>query len=216
MVKRSHFSLSVCLMMFILLLGGCSDNSDLQTSKSSSTPYPPAITSLPADCPKYEAGEYTVGKDIPAGEYVLIPTEKYTGSGSTGIYWDVSHGRLYESDFAFRGNSIMYFPPGKYIELKDCYAIPFEQAPNFCEGLTTISDGVYKVGYHIPAGEYKIEDDGDYNGSYTVLGSPLGSSSESNVITINSFHSKENTTAIITVKDGQFLKLSRCTITINP
>lgn len=199
----------LAIISIVFLLGGCSDESTSQTSKPSTTPYPPAITTLPADCPKYDAGEYTVGENIPAGEYVLIPFGEYTGSGSVSIYWDVAHEKLYESDFSFRGNSIMYFPAGKYIELKDCYAIPFEQAPNYCEGVTTVPDGVYKIGYHIPAGEYKIESDGEYDGNYTVYNTTLGSSSKKDIATINSFSSSQKT-ATITVEDGQYLKLSYC------
>ncbi len=68
----------------------------------------------------------------------------------------------------------------------------------------TYSEGMYKVGTDIPAGEYCLFSDDEYGGYYSVC-------KNSNVDDIDSIINNDNFdyNAFVTVSDGQYLELSR-------
>ncbi len=65
------------------------------------------------------------------------------------------------------------------------------------------SEGTYKIGSDMPAGEYKLTPTSSLGGYYAVLSDSTG---EDNIITNDNF---ENQT-YVTVSEGQYLELSRC------
>ncbi len=68
---------------------------------------------------------------------------------------------------------------------------------------TVISEGTYKVGSEIPAGEYKLTTTTSVSGYYAIL---KDSSGTDNIITNDNFDNQ----SYVTVKDGQYLELNRC------
>ena len=142
---------------------------------------------------EYQEGDYIVGKDIPAGEYVLYMTDY---AGSYTLYSDSSGelGSIIEND-VFDYNSIVTIKDGQYLDLSNCYAISIYAGTS----LDTRGSGMFMVGRHIPAGEYRIQADGNEQAYMAVL-------SHSNQL-LNYIVVKDNFkgTKHITVKEGQYL-----------
>lgn len=77
----------------------------------------------------------------------------------------------------------------------------FEDAPAVTKANNTLPEGMYKTGVDLAAGEYKIVSDG--GSAYVEVSSDSAHTLDS--IVSNSNFSGEQ---YITVKDGQYLKLS--------
>lgn len=102
---------------------------------------------------KYGPGIYTVGIDIPEGEYKLFSDD----SMERAEYWFVNHNTAEEPNAA-RCSTIDPFcyltmTGGQYVELTNAYAIPVEEVKAH-NG--KYKSGQYKVGYDIPPGDYNI------------------------------------------------------------
>lgn len=146
---------------------------------------------------RHRAGVYKVGSDIPAGEYVIL------GGGYFAITKD-STGTL-DSIIAngnFDTNSIVTVHDGEYLEVSRGYFYSIDLNPE----ISTSGEGMFKVGLHIPAGEYKLVCTSSIMGYCAVLSSSRH--------TLGSIISNDNFTGekYITVRDGQYLELSRCRI----
>lgn len=153
---------------------------------------------------KYTDGMYKVGSDIPAGEYVVF------ADGILGIgYMEVAKDSSGELDSIIananiEGNDIITISDGQYFKLQGAYAIPFEEAE-----LDTTKEGTFKVGTHIPAGEYKIVLDEDNALEMGYIEAATDSSGS-----LNSIRTNDNITGdtYITVNDGEYLTLTGCHI----
>lgn len=146
-------------------------------------------------------GTYKVGTDIGAGEYVLFANSSISAyyaikSDSTGSY-----GNIIAND-NFKYNSIVTVSDGQYLELSRCTLSPISEVPQ----LDYTKGNMFKVGYHIPAGEYKLLANDVNSGYYAVLKNP--NSEIDDIITNDNFEGQ----AYVTVKNGQYLELSRCRI----
>ena len=144
---------------------------------------------------KYENSTYKVGTDMPAGEYVLYAT---SGLGYFCVSSD-SYGNSIVFNDNFEYNSIVSVEEGEYIELSRCYAEPIKSA-GF---LATTGSGMFKIGEHLPAGEYKLRATDD-RGYYCVY----NDSRHDNIETNDNFSGR----AYVSVRNGQYLLLSRCEI----
>ena len=101
----------------------------------------------------------------------------------------------------FHGNSIATVKNGEYLKLSSCYAKKFSSV----KSLNTSGEGMFKVGTHIPAGEYKLTTtEDDIGGMYTVS----GDSRKEEVIAWDYFKGS----AYVQVKNGQYLILNGCKI----
>ncbi len=149
----------------------------------------------------YDEGQYKVGLDFIAGEYVLLNASDYSG------YFSISsdaNGRNTISNGLFDVNSIITVYNGEYLELSRCIAI---NATDFYTAYTikTDHDGtMLKVGYDIMPGEYKLIAASGTSGYYCVY----NDSRQTNIVDNDLF--KNNTW--VTVKYGQYLVLTRCHI----
>lgn len=142
----------------------------------------------------YSVGQYKVGTDIPAGEYVLLASG---GKGYFCVSSDANGDDIIEND-NFEYNSILTVIDGQYLELVRCNATPIDEA-----GDLDVSDsGMFKVGLHIPAGEYKLNADSGEKGYYCIY----NSSTQENIVSNNNFDGSQ----YVTVTDGQYLQLVRC------
>lgn len=150
----------------------------------------------------YEAGQYKVGQDIPEGEYVLITTGNI---GYFAISKDANQDEIITNS-VFETNSIVTVVDGEYFELTGCIAI--DSSEFYATKVINTDNGnlglMLKIGYDLPAGEYKlIQAEGEI-GYYSIY----ESSRQEEILTNEVF---ENST-YVKVEDGQYLKLSGCTI----
>lgn len=153
--------------------------------------------------PKEEYTKYTtdnnkVGTDIPAGEYILFAENNH---GYFCVSPDSNQNDITFND-NFDYNSIITVNNGEYLKLSHCYAIPIEEDPE----LSLTGTGMFKVGFHIPAGEYKLEAT-DGNGYYCIY-----PDSRRDHILANDIFEGQN---YVTVSDGQYLVLNGCKF-VNP
>lgn len=144
---------------------------------------------------KYPASQYKVGVDIPEGEYVLFAD---FGHGYFALTSD-GNGNDIISNENFTYNSIIQIDSGEYLTLKDCSAVP----SNDVQQLPLDKADMLKVGLHIEAGEYKLIADSD-SAYYCIYNDSKQDDIDSN----DNFNGQ----SYITVKDGQYLKMSRCHI----
>lgn len=142
---------------------------------------------------KYSSGQYKVGTDIPSGEYVLFASD---GKGYFCLSSDGNADDIIVND-NFEYNSILTINDGEYLNLTRCYAIPIAENPT----VETTQTGMFLVGKHIPAGEYKL-DAGSDSGYYCIY----SSSRQDNIVSNDNFDGQR----YVTVSDGQYLLLSRC------
>ncbi len=161
------------------------------------------INAVPA-AKTYSAGMYKIGSDMPAGEYVLIASDQ--------SYFEVdkdSTGQL-DSILAndnFSNRTIISVSDGQYLKMTDCVAYAFQDAPKVQPVGGFLSDGMYKVGIDLPAGEYKVTPVGD---AYVEVSSD-SSHSLNSIITNDNFKEER----YITVTNGQYLRLNSAKITLN-
>lgn len=148
---------------------------------------------------KYNSGVYKVGADLPAGEYILFADR---GTGYFCVSSDSNQDDITFND-NFEYNSIITVNDGEYLDLSRCYAVPFDEEPE-----VEVNDvGMFKVGTHIPAGEYKLESI-DGMGYYCIY----PDSRQDDIISNDNFEGQN----YVTVTDGQYLELSRCKFSETP
>lgn len=142
---------------------------------------------------QYSSGQYKVGTDIPSGEYVLFASD---GKGYFCLSSDGNADDIIVND-NFEYDSILTINDGEYLNLTRCYAIPITEDP----AVETTQTGMFLVGKHIPAGEYKL-DAGSDSGYYCIY----SSSRQDNIVSNDNFEGQR----YVTVSAGQYLLLSRC------
>jgi hypothetical protein len=152
----------------------------------------------------YDAGTYKVGSDIPSGEYVLFCDNFLLGymevaSDSSGSLDSI----IANENFDY--NTIITLNDGEYFKTKGAYAIPIDEAGD----LDTSGSGMFKIGTHLPSGEYKLEC------TDTSLGFGYYEVSTDSTHILDSIVTNENfeRNSYVTVKDGQYLKISSAKIT---
>lgn len=151
---------------------------------------------------EYGAGQYKVGTDIPAGEYVIFAK---SGSGYFCVSSD-SNGNDIIVNENFDYNSILTVSEGTYLELSRCYAVPIDKVS--ASDMDFSGTGMFKVGTHIPAGEYLLDADSGKSAYYCIY----NSSTQQNIVSNNNFEGSQ----YVTVTDGQYLVLDRCHFDTTP
>lgn len=151
----------------------------------------------------FEAGQYKVGLDMPADEYVLLSTGDY--GGYFAITSDANGSNIITNDI-FDTNSIVTVNYGEYVELSRCVAI---KASDFYSEYTIRTDrtGVMlKVGYgyDIMPGEYKVIPESGKSGYYCIY----NDSRHDHIVTNDIFDGSR----YVYVQNGQYLVLDRCYI----
>lgn len=157
----------------------------------------PTPTPTPAPVIEYPDGLYKVGTDLPEGEYVLIKKS----TAETG-YMKLSKDNVQYviiKDSAFNYNTIITVKKGEYLLIKDAYAVAIDKAD-----IKNYGEGMFKVGTHIPAGNYIVNEFLNKDGTYYVL--------EDNRNIPNYGRVEIAGSAPVTVSDGQYLVLDNCAI----
>ncbi len=173
-------------------------NTELVAAKETDAPK----QSVPQESEEYYSeGQYKVGDDLPAGEYVLLNNSSRSG------YFCVSSDAngddiLFNDNFDY--NSIITVKKGEYVELNRCEAVP-SAVFYTSEKIPADEPGsMLKVGVDIAPGEYKLIAESDSSGYYCVY----PDSRHQKIITNDNFKNS----ARVKVKKGQYLVLNRCTI----
>ena len=207
MKKRDRFSwLNVIavlvLVAFIGIIAGCgSGGGQKSTEKSASK----TETTQKADTPSsesskvktYKAGQYKVGADIPAGEYVVLSKDDgyvEVASDSSGKFESIVVNDI------FTNRSIITVSDGQYLKVQNGTIYAAADAPKVEPKDGVLPSGMYQIGKDLPAGEYKVVAKRD--GSYIEVSTSSRHTLED--IISNDLFSGEQ---YITVQDGQYLKL---------
>ena len=148
----------------------------------------------------YLEGIYKVGSDLPAGEYLFVVTD--TSGGYVCVSADSNKDDIIENENV-ELCWLATVENGQYLEVRDCAFIHAELGTLNTNADGSFSAGMYRVGVDIPEGEYKLtsNDDGGYWCIYKNSELPL------DIVNNDLF----DVSAYVTVKDGQYLKISGCT-----
>ena len=147
--------------------------------------------------------QYKVGRDIPAGDYVLVyqSTEEYGDFYiESNSYNELSSICGYDS---YRGRIYVTLTAGQYFTFDAGIAYPVAIAPALDKSQPELYDGMYLVGTDIPAGTYTIyppEEDNLISGYYVVYSDQTHS--DDSVLGYDDLISGSST---VTVTDGQYL-----------
>jgi len=145
----------------------------------------------------YGEGVYKIGEDLPAGEYVILATSNK--SCYYAIYSNSSRStQSLISNQYFGYNAIVIVSDGQYLEVNRGRIYRIDGVE-----LDTSGSGIFKVGYHIPAGEYKIVQTDSDSAYVEVSTNPSGS--YTSIVTNDNFEGIK----YITVTDGQYLTINR-------
>lgn len=152
----------------------------------------------------YQPGIYTVGVDIPAGEYVvfaqpntILPYYEIRADNDFASYRDIIDSSL------FTYNAIMMLEEGQFLQLDQCTASPVSEVTYIDPQL----GNMFKVGCHVPAGTYTVRADGiSATACYYIYSCP--NDSLKGLISCN-YVSGE---AAVTVTDGVYLRLDGCNL----
>lgn len=148
-------------------------------------------------------GKYLVGVDLPAGDYIIYGNNFLFDGILAGSY------KIYSSSAADAkkicsktvGNwSFISLEDGQYIDLNRCYLYDISKT----DLVNTKTDGEFRVGIDIPAGEYRLRETSSLNcysvdSGYTAYDKTVG------------FHMVDGQD-YVTVEDGQLLDLAGCVI----
>lgn len=148
---------------------------------------------------QYEAGQYKVGVDMPAGEYMIYSN---TGERSANFYLtEDSNGKEIIASNRFDYNNIIYVNDNEYFKLNYAFALPIEEVRE----LPIDKANMFKIGVFLPAGEYKLRSTSDkYSGFYCIY----NDNRQSNIEASDIFKGQ----AYVTVKEGQYLYIRDCKI----
>ena len=158
-----------------------------------------------------EPGTYKVGKDLGAGEYVLIKNEdEYMGSFdiTTGTSGDFDE--IVDSN-AFHNFEYIKVKDGQYLKLDSCtlYIIDEVKPSMHLEKFDELTNGMFIVGIDIEPGQYKLENiNKEYNGWFSLYNSLDGGYNGGVDLQDSDFF--DNNT-LITLTEGQYLKLDENT-----
>lgn len=142
----------------------------------------------------YPPGRYKVGVQIPAGEYVFKGNRAYA-EVLANLYEesDSKIGAVLSSKCA-----IATLEEGQYVQTDNPF-YPVEETANLKAEDGVYRDGMYKVGFHMPAGTYAFTAEVD-NGYIEIYGDSMVDSKMLDYI-------KAEPTTTFTVTDGQYVNL---------
>lgn len=150
----------------------------------------------------YKAATYKIGKDMPAGEYVLFADSSdvnyfQISTDSSGSIASIS------ANGVFKTNTIVTVSIGQYFNFIGCYAVPITEVPE----LDTTKEGMFKIGVHLNAGEYQVWPTDGVDVSYYAVMKDSTHGLES--IKTNGVLSGRE---YVTVEKGDYLELQGCYI----
>lgn len=194
-MKRSR-KLFVLLLMSCMLYCCVFTSSATEVQPEVFTPTLSTVTSQPTTI--IGEGTYLVGADIVAGTYMLLANGKYSAYYSINTTSGSDSEIISNDNFSY--NQIISVSDGQYLEIKRCTLSPLTEIPL----LDCTQANRYLVGFNLPAGEYKIVSNSTYTSYYSIT----SDANEDDILKNDNFNGQ----AYVTVKDGEYLKLNRCSI----
>ncbi len=163
-----------------------------------SVQYKSGVNEVHIGQPSYKnEGTYLVGKDISAGEYVLVPQDSF-------CYFSVNkdaNGNHIINNGVFDYPRYVTVNSGVYLEVDGARIYPIDKAPQIVQP-TGKYVGHLKVGKDIAPGTYLVKAESGVMGYYAVT------NEYDDIYTNDIFYNQ----AYVTVKAGQYLELSDCYI----
>ena len=149
----------------------------------------------------YDSGSYLIGRDIPAGDYVLVENEDAVFA-SVIVREGVTEDSGLISHHLINRQAVVRLAEGRWMTLTEARAIPLAQA-RMREGAA--GEGGYLVGATLPAGRYRVcLSDRAPLSSYSVYDGVLGSGEQ-----LLRFEVIREETEL-TLNDGEYIELSGC------
>lgn len=151
------------------------------------------------------SGFYKVGRDIDAGEYLVLPGNDYgyyecTSDTSGNIGSVIYNAVLFENE-----PSYITVKSGEYLKIDSASIYKVSEAPSIKPSNNVYRNGQYKVGRDIPAGTYIVTDLG--NGTVNVNVNSRHDLSDA--VLAESLYGGSIT---ITAEDGQYIELNNAQI----
>lgn len=209
-MKKAMLVLAIGLIGSSLLVG-CGGDKQGTSSTQNNTQTTQTEQSKENNTPEYKemykAGFYEVGKDLPAGEYLII-RDKLTKDVKTSVIVTKDSEKEDEIfDESVMGNVYVTLENGQYIEVKNGNIYPVDKAPSNTPEDKVYKDGMYKVGKDIEAGTYDVKALTD---DASIEISKDSTHSDKSIITKKEFKNTEK----ITLKDGEYIILDDAEITV--
>ena len=150
----------------------------------------------------YDSGSYLIGRDIPAGDYVLVENENAVFASVIVREGVTADSRLMVHHLINR-QAVVRLNEGKWLTLTEARAWPLNQAP--AAASAPGNEGGYLVGATLPAGRYAVSViDKAPLSSYSVYDGVLGADER-----LLRFEVIRETTEI-TLNEGEYIELSGC------
>lgn len=206
--KPSAFWLIAAALVAVMLLAGIGGaDAPAETMPHAAQPVettPPATT-VPAETAPlgsvdnpYIPGMYKVGSDLPAGEYLFAAD---SSGGYVCVSSDSNKDDIVENEIVKR-YWFATVEDGQYLVVRGCAFVFASDVIININADGSFGEGMYRVGVDIPAGEYKLTTDD--SGYWSIYG---GSELPLDIVSNDLF----DASSYVTVKDGQYLKISDCT-----
>jgi hypothetical protein len=203
--KRWWFWLIVIVEVIIAISSGGGNNNNTAANPKS-TQNAANVTPTPAPKEKdiwTKAGMYKVGKDILAGEYLLmadssVPAYFQVSKDSTG-----SLNSIITND-NFEGSRYITLVNDQYFELRNAKFATIDKAPIQAPKDGVYGPGMYKIGRDIEPGEYKVKPQAGAMAYFEVAKDSKGSLDS--IVTNDNF----DTEKYVTIKENQYIKLNSC------
>lgn len=145
------------------------------------------------------SGQYKVGRDIPAGTYVLMGG----GTGATGYLYIEANSLNLNSGIVgatlFRGQCYVTVTTGQYLTFKGDWGMALERATPADTSGGTLPSGMYLAGRDIPAGSYTLSPGRDAVPYYYILSD--AKHNDASVISYQTF----DTDVTVELEEGQYL-----------
>ena len=150
----------------------------------------------------YDSGSYMVGRDIPAGDYVLLENDDAMFA-SVIIREEAAEDSGLVSHNLINRQCVIHLTEGTWVTLSEAKACPLE-AFKPGEDLST-GEGGYLVGAMLPAGRYEVYP-GDMAplSSYSIYNGILGTGAQ--LIKFEVLHDH----VAVDLNDGEYIELSGC------
>lgn len=153
-----------------------------------------------ADAAQYQPGDYTIGTDLPAGEYFILSTDWVTLSTTVGD----SPAQTYD----FYGTRYVTLPEGAQFNFDSGIMVPSDKIK--AQSLAQEQgwyEYMYKVGVDLPAGQYTLHaTDSTEEGYYEIASDSSGA--EDVQFEVDFFEGD----TVVTLEDGQYILVSFCEI----
>lgn len=158
----------------------------------------------------YPMGEYVVGEDIPAGEYLLYSDdlEFVEDEGFCEAYASLSDNEEEIFGSWFQYSRYAKLEEGQYLDLAWCSA--YDTSLHTIENNPFEHSGMFKVGVDVEAGAYKVKSiDGSDMHFYYVHDSLEDFDDDAMYEFFRENYTEEK---IVTLEDGQYLELFHCVL----